>query len=513
MDVDDLAAGDEGVDLAVVDQDDLDVLGLQPGRLDQRPRDVAQQRLGLGVAQDRLGRGRLRRDREAQARAASAARDEQASPAGAASGELQPSRLLYPFARLNPDESAGRGKRAHASGSGAEGPLPPAAARRAVLVRPRRLRRSRLRPARPSRRPSWLRRRFGAGRCHWRPRAAARLFRGAGSAPARPASRLRPRPSCGGRASAWPARSSAAGSRLGRGRRLGRGASAASARRPRRACGRAGRRRPLRARLGASASGGRRARPSGSSAGGRVAGFGRRPRPRRPRPRRARGGGRRGGRGGGGACGRRRAPRAPRGRSRSPRLAAARLAASASSSSSSASSSSSSSSTILVARPPRRLGLGDGSRRGRSAGGGPCDSTLIRAPSKLSSISTSIDDAVARLDLADLGALLVEQVDRRLAAGAQHDPRCRGRAPASSSSIRSADRPADEAVRISPVPSQCGQGRVEASSTPVRSRWRLISISPKRARCGRPGCGRGRSSAPPSSPSRPCGYGRSIPCR
>ena len=44
--------------------------------------------------------------------------------------------------------------------------------------------------------------------------------------------------------------------------------------------------------------------------------------------------------------------------------------------------------------------------------------------------------------------------------------------------MRSADRPADEAVRISPVPSQCGQGRVEASSTPVRSRWRLISISP-----------------------------------
>ena len=35
------------------------------------------------------------------------------------------------------------------------------------------------------------------------------------------------------------------------------------------------------------------------------------------------------------------------------------------------------------------------------------------------------------------------------------------------------------AVRISPEPSQCGQGRVDASSTPVRSRWRLISISPK----------------------------------
>ena len=34
-------------------------------------------------------------------------------------------------------------------------------------------------------------------------------------------------------------------------------------------------------------------------------------------------------------------------------------------------------------------------------------------------------------------------------------------------------------MRISPVPSQCGQALVEASSTPVRSRWRLISIRPK----------------------------------
>ena len=44
--------------------------------------------------------------------------------------------------------------------------------------------------------------------------------------------------------------------------------------------------------------------------------------------------------------------------------------------------------------------------------------------------------------------------------------------------MRSAERPAEEAVRIRPVPSQCGQARVDASSTPVRSRWRLISISP-----------------------------------
>ncbi len=45
--------------------------------------------------------------------------------------------------------------------------------------------------------------------------------------------------------------------------------------------------------------------------------------------------------------------------------------------------------------------------------------------------------------------------------------------------MRSAERPADEAVRTRPVPSQCGHWRVEASSTPVRRRWRLISIRPK----------------------------------
>ena len=34
-------------------------------------------------------------------------------------------------------------------------------------------------------------------------------------------------------------------------------------------------------------------------------------------------------------------------------------------------------------------------------------------------------------------------------------------------------------MRISPVPSQCGHGRVEASSTPVLNRCLLISINPK----------------------------------
>ena len=38
---------------------------------------------------------------------------------------------------------------------------------------------------------------------------------------------------------------------------------------------------------------------------------------------------------------------------------------------------------------------------------------------------------------------------------------------------------AELAVRTRPVPSQCGQGRVVASGTPVRRRWRLISIRPK----------------------------------
>ena len=101
MDVDDLAAGDEGVDLAVVEQDDLDVLGLQPGRLDQRPRHVAQQRLGLGVAQDRLGAGRLGRAAKLSASSISSRAQEPAQPARHRA-ELQPSRTLSPSSRLNP---------------------------------------------------------------------------------------------------------------------------------------------------------------------------------------------------------------------------------------------------------------------------------------------------------------------------------------------------------------------------------------------------------------------------
>ena len=59
MDVDGLAARDEGVDRIVVDQDDLDVARRQARRLDQRRGHVGEHRLRLGIAQDRLGIGRL----------------------------------------------------------------------------------------------------------------------------------------------------------------------------------------------------------------------------------------------------------------------------------------------------------------------------------------------------------------------------------------------------------------------------------------------------------------------
>ena len=59
MDIDRLPPRHEGVDAGIVDEDDVDVSGLQPRRLDQRFRNVAQERLGLRIAQDRLGGDRL----------------------------------------------------------------------------------------------------------------------------------------------------------------------------------------------------------------------------------------------------------------------------------------------------------------------------------------------------------------------------------------------------------------------------------------------------------------------
>src|SRR4051812_3982205 len=63
------AVGDEGVETAVVDDDDLDVLLLQPRAAQDWPRVIAQQLLDLGVAQQRrtpvlLGPRRNRRDRQ-----------------------------------------------------------------------------------------------------------------------------------------------------------------------------------------------------------------------------------------------------------------------------------------------------------------------------------------------------------------------------------------------------------------------------------------------------------------
>ena len=54
-----LPARGEGVDRRVADQHHLDRARVEPGSGDQRPRDVAEERLGLGVAKD--GRRRLLR--------------------------------------------------------------------------------------------------------------------------------------------------------------------------------------------------------------------------------------------------------------------------------------------------------------------------------------------------------------------------------------------------------------------------------------------------------------------
>ena len=59
MDIDDLPARDERVDRRVVDQHDANVVRRQPRRDDDRARHVGQQRLGLGIAQDRLRGGGL----------------------------------------------------------------------------------------------------------------------------------------------------------------------------------------------------------------------------------------------------------------------------------------------------------------------------------------------------------------------------------------------------------------------------------------------------------------------
>ncbi len=99
VDVDDLPAGDEGVDLPVADQHDPDILGLKPGRDDQRPGDFAQEGLGFGIAQDLLGPGRLRPGEERQ-RHEHEQTDEQGRPP--LDGGSISHRILSPRQSLNP---------------------------------------------------------------------------------------------------------------------------------------------------------------------------------------------------------------------------------------------------------------------------------------------------------------------------------------------------------------------------------------------------------------------------
>ncbi len=101
MDVDDLAAGDERVRGVVLDHHDLDIARAEPGRLDDRPGHVAEQGLGLGIAQDRLRQRRPAHDREAEHEQHQQPGGERAAAPDACSVTLS-HRLPYPDARLNP---------------------------------------------------------------------------------------------------------------------------------------------------------------------------------------------------------------------------------------------------------------------------------------------------------------------------------------------------------------------------------------------------------------------------
>ena len=73
IDEDAAAVGNEGVERAVVDDDHLDVLLLETGDAQDRPRVFAQQLLGLGVAQDRRTLALLRPNRHHGATAGASA--------------------------------------------------------------------------------------------------------------------------------------------------------------------------------------------------------------------------------------------------------------------------------------------------------------------------------------------------------------------------------------------------------------------------------------------------------
>ncbi len=66
--IDRLPRGHEGVDRGVVDENDVDIAGFETGRLDQRRGEFAEEILGFGIAQDRLRRHRLGRQREERAK-------------------------------------------------------------------------------------------------------------------------------------------------------------------------------------------------------------------------------------------------------------------------------------------------------------------------------------------------------------------------------------------------------------------------------------------------------------
>ena len=64
MDINNLPSGHESVDRGIVDQDDLDIFRFKLGGFDQRTRHIAQQCLGLRIAQNGLRGDRLKRQRE-----------------------------------------------------------------------------------------------------------------------------------------------------------------------------------------------------------------------------------------------------------------------------------------------------------------------------------------------------------------------------------------------------------------------------------------------------------------
>src|SRR3546814_8270037 len=92
--IDNLAAGDEGVDVVAVEQDDLDVVGLKSGGLLEGPGHVAEERLRLGVAQHGLRHRGLDDHGEAQGQKHEQA-DKEIDTVARRTGEREGTRLKY----------------------------------------------------------------------------------------------------------------------------------------------------------------------------------------------------------------------------------------------------------------------------------------------------------------------------------------------------------------------------------------------------------------------------------